>query len=139
MLPYEQVNARNGSKLGTTGRGRAKSALPSTAGVARPPGLARHGPPAAILAAVRCFQLPPTADLQRPQIAQWYLDKKPSAPSASSPRFAGATSGEAYLEREPIGLPPSGGVAANDADIAQPHSALRSVSHRSIVAGTTLR
>jgi hypothetical protein len=41
----------------------------------------------------------------------------------------------AYLEREPIGLPPSGVVATSDADIAQPHSALRSVSHRGIVAG----
>jgi hypothetical protein len=41
----------------------------------------------------------------------------------------------AYLKREPIRLPRSGVVATNDADIAQPHSALRSVSHRGIVAG----
>jgi hypothetical protein len=77
-------------------------------------------PQAAILAAVRRFRLPPTADLQRPQIARWYLDKKPSSPSASSPRFAAATSAVAYLERESIGLPPSGVVAANDDDMRNP-------------------
>jgi hypothetical protein len=77
-------------------------------------------PQAAILAAVRRFRLPPTADLQRPQIARWYLDKKPSSPSASSPRFAAATSAVAYLERESIGLPPSGVVATNDDDMRNP-------------------
>jgi hypothetical protein len=77
----------------TSGRGRAKSTLPSTADVARPPGLARHGHKRRSWPAVRRFRLPPTAELQRPQIAQWYLDKKPSFPSASSPRFAGAMSG----------------------------------------------
>jgi hypothetical protein len=40
-----------------------------------------------------------------------------------------------YLECESIGLPPCGVAAANDDDIAQLHSALRSVSHRDVVAG----
>jgi hypothetical protein len=57
--------------------------------------LARYGHKAAILAAVRRFRLPPTADLQRPQIARWYLDKKPSSP-------------------------PSGVVATNDDDMRNP-------------------
>jgi hypothetical protein len=52
-------------------------------------------PQEAILAAVRRFRLPPTADLQRPQIARWYLDKKPSSP-------------------------PSGVVATNDDDMRNP-------------------
>jgi hypothetical protein len=76
----------------TSGRGRAKSALPQQQTSQDRPGLPTMATSGDLGRHTR-FQLPPTADLRRPQIAQWYLDKKPISPSASSPRFAGAMSG----------------------------------------------